>query len=184
MNGNRIITDDFSNPDAQARYQEHWPGEPAVFAQYEEGQQCGGCAFFAPFNADYGLCCNKASRHVLETVFEHFTCPAIVSQGWGAHSFHEPLWHCATCGGFGESVCTKCPSDPAASPLCWRDGCREPLDSPVHMDLGASPAEHQFVVRPGLVLAREITQPPQCACGIALQLHARGRTCPDTSAGA
>lgn len=88
MNSNRIVTDRFSNPESQKMYQEHWSEEPETYTGlYQEGYQCGGCAFFAPFNPDWGLCCHPDSRHHLETVFEHFTCPAHVNEGWGAHSF-------------------------------------------------------------------------------------------------
>jgi hypothetical protein len=86
-NQNTIETTTWSNPDSRALYEHEWPDEPSVRQQYLDGQQCGGCSFYAPFNADYGLCCNEASRHSLETVFEHFTCPAFMSEGWGAHSF-------------------------------------------------------------------------------------------------
>ena len=88
MNQNHIITDRWSNPDSERLYQLGWPDEPSLKEQYEEGQQCGGCSFYAPFNADYGLCCHAASRHLTETVFEHFTCASFVNEGWGAHSFH------------------------------------------------------------------------------------------------
>ncbi len=89
MNENHVVTDKFSNPESERRYRANWPEEPALFAQYEEGGQCGGCAFFAPFSGDWGLCCNPSSRHLTETVFEHFTCAALVNEGWGSHSFVE-----------------------------------------------------------------------------------------------
>jgi hypothetical protein len=88
MNTNRIVTDRFSNPESEKLYREHWPDEPQTYTDlYEEGQQCGGCSFFAKFNSDWGLCCHPESRHHLETVFEHFTCPRYVHEGWGSHSF-------------------------------------------------------------------------------------------------
>lgn len=96
MNQNRITTTDFSNPESKALYHQDWHGEDGSRPQHERGQQqCGECAFFAPFNEDYGLCCNNASRHMTETVFEHFTCPACVSEGWGPHSFsHDNEFRC------------------------------------------------------------------------------------------
>ena len=88
MNANRIMTDRFSNPQSEQMYREHWPEEPTLYTDhYAQGKQCGGCAFFAPFNADWGLCCHADSRHHLETVFEHFTCPHYVDEGWESHSF-------------------------------------------------------------------------------------------------
>ena len=86
MNKNAIITGTWSNDESKRLYELHWPDEPVVKQQYEEGQQCGGCAFFAPFNFDWGLCCHSQSRHFSETVFEHFTCPSVVNEGWDAHS--------------------------------------------------------------------------------------------------
>ncbi|HYK02245.1 MAG TPA: hypothetical protein VE974_10845 [Thermoanaerobaculia bacterium] len=86
-NQNAIITDTWSNPDSEALYRNEWPDEPAIRAQKLEGDQCGGCSYFAPFNLDFGLCCHPASRHFSETVFEHFTCPVLLAEGWGAHSF-------------------------------------------------------------------------------------------------
>ena len=192
-NTNRITTGAFSNPQSEALYRDHWPSEPEVYAQYRDGQQCGGCAFFAPFNADYGLCCNAASRHVLETVFEHFTCPALVSQGWGAHSFHQPLRNCVHCGGFGDTICEHCAGEPLRVPQttradepepefeCARPDCGMPLDHPVHMDLSASPGEHAFIVAPNVRLPSTVTEPPTCPqCGITLRRHARGRECPSS----
>lgn len=85
---NTIRTDGFSNPVTEQMYRDGWPQEPRLLHLIrEEGRQCGGCSFFAPFNADYGLCCNAESRHHLETVFEHHGCGAYVGEGWGAHSF-------------------------------------------------------------------------------------------------
>lgn len=99
MSRNVIATDSFSNPDSERLYESQWPDEPRVREQYENGQQCGGCSFFGKFNFDYGLCCNPKSRHHLETVFEHFTCPSYVHEGWGPHSFaEEEEFHCR-CGG-------------------------------------------------------------------------------------
>ncbi|RYZ63562.1 MAG: hypothetical protein EOP09_17460 [Proteobacteria bacterium] len=87
--------DGFSNPDTQMFYAEDWPGEPHLQLQSEEGGQCGGCSFFAPFNEDWGLCCSHASRHHLETVSEHFTCPSLAREGWGPHSFsNDPGYFC------------------------------------------------------------------------------------------
>lgn len=90
MNTNRIVTDRFSNPESEKLYREHWPDEPSTYTElYEQGKQCGGCSFFAPFNSDWGLCCRSESRHHLETVFEHFTCPQYIHEGWGPHSFMD-----------------------------------------------------------------------------------------------
>ena len=86
-NENHVITDRFSNARSERLFRDHWPNQPAILAQYEEGSQCGGCAYFAPFNADWGLCCNAGSLFVLETVFEHYTCATFVNEGWGPHSF-------------------------------------------------------------------------------------------------
>lgn len=86
-NRNVIVTVGFSNSESEKRYRNQWPGEPELYAQYHGGDQCGGCTFFAPFNEDYGLCCNERSRHFTETVFEHFTCANSDQEGWGAHSF-------------------------------------------------------------------------------------------------
>lgn len=101
MNRNTIITDHWSNPDTRKLLDANWPAEPGCQKQHENGDQCGGCSFYVPFNADYGLCAHPKSRHQLETVFEHFTCPAYVQEGWGPHSFTEDKsFHCR-CGGEG-----------------------------------------------------------------------------------
>jgi hypothetical protein len=84
---NSITTDGWSNPESARLYQEQWPDEPDCRGRYARGGQCGGCSFFAPLNSDWGLCLNPASRHRLETVFEHFTCPSHVPEGWGPRSF-------------------------------------------------------------------------------------------------
>lgn len=100
-NQNSIVTKTWSNPASAELYVLKWPNEPNVREQCEQGNQCGGCSFFAPFNEDWGLCTHAASRHHLETVFEHFTCPAFVNEGWGPHSFStDSEFHCR-CGGHG-----------------------------------------------------------------------------------
>jgi len=89
MNRNQIITNEFSNNDSEKLYYSGWKGKPLIRKKYEEGEQCGACRFFAPFNADYGLCCFKESEHFLETVFEHFTCKDIIMGSWSSHSFSK-----------------------------------------------------------------------------------------------
>jgi len=96
---NRITTDAFTDPDAEQAYRAGWPDDPDLADQHFQGDQCGGCSFFAPFNGDYGLCCDTESRHHLETVFEHFTCPGFVGEGWGPHSFSTDLEDHCRCGG-------------------------------------------------------------------------------------
>ncbi|QDV35712.1 hypothetical protein [Tautonia plasticadhaerens] len=95
MNRNMIVTGGWSNDEARTLYEAGWPGEPEVRRRYKAGEQCGGCSYYAKFNSDWGLCCHPASRHRLETVFEHFTCPVQVNEGWGPHSFSDDLdFHC------------------------------------------------------------------------------------------
>lgn len=94
-NRNVIVTREFSNADSERMYKSGWPDEPATRALYDDGLQCGGCSFYAKFDPDWGLCAHAASRHHLETVFEHFTCPAHVNEGWGPHSFTPDAdFHC------------------------------------------------------------------------------------------
>ena len=99
MNRNHIIIHGWSNEASRQLYENEWPDEPQVAQCKEDGDQCGGCSFFAKLNADWGLCCHEASRHHLETVFEHFSCPSFLREGWGPHSFtiHREF-HCH-CGG-------------------------------------------------------------------------------------
>ena len=87
VNTNTVVRDSWSSVASRQRYLDAWPDEPDIRTRYETGEQCGGCAFFAPFNCDWGLCCHPASRHVTETVFEHFTCSQYEHEGWGPHSF-------------------------------------------------------------------------------------------------
>src|SRR5262245_30891177 len=89
MNRNFIVQGGWSDDDSRLRYESRWAGEPHVLRRYEDGEQCGGCSFYAKFDPDWGLCCHPRSRHHLETVFEHFTCPVQVNEGWGPHSFTE-----------------------------------------------------------------------------------------------
>jgi hypothetical protein len=98
-NQNKIYDRGFSNPESARLYQDQWPGEPALKKAYEAGDQCDGCAFYARFNSDWGLCCFYRSRHYLETVFEHFTCGSFVREGNGPHSFTEDRQHHCRCGG-------------------------------------------------------------------------------------
>jgi len=99
LNINNICRSKFSNDSSRLLYENEWPNEPHVARFCVEGNQCGGCSFFAPFDTDWGLCCHKASRHYLETVFEHFSCPSVVRECWGPHSFDvDKEWHCR-CGG-------------------------------------------------------------------------------------
>ena len=99
LNLNNICTSKFSNDSSRLLYENEWPSEPQVAQFYNNGLQCGGCSFYAQFDGDWGLCCYKASRHCLETVFEHFTCPSFVNECWGPHSFSvDKEWHCR-CGG-------------------------------------------------------------------------------------
>jgi hypothetical protein len=90
MNDNKIITNRFSNPEAEKLYMSAFENDPELYKQYAiDTLQCGGCAFFAPFNSDWGLCCHDESPHHLETVFEHFTCRKQVNEGWESHSFMD-----------------------------------------------------------------------------------------------
>ena len=94
-NDNRVHADSFSNLASYEMYMQDWPNDRKSHRLYHRGFQCGGCSFFAVFNADWGLCCHQKSRHFTETVFEHFTCPAHVAEGWGPHSFTEDKrFHC------------------------------------------------------------------------------------------
>jgi hypothetical protein len=100
-NRNQIIVNNWSNPASQSLYMSGWTNAPLYKEKYENGQQCGGCSFYAEFNADWGLCAHEKSPHYLETVFEHFTCPEMVNEGWGPHGFTTfPEFHCR-CGGAG-----------------------------------------------------------------------------------
>jgi hypothetical protein len=99
MNKNSIITESWSNPKSEELYRGDFSDNPEAASLYHEGSQCGGCSFFAPFNADFGLCCNPTSPHNLETVFEHFTCTKYESEGWGPHSFTDNKAHHCRCGG-------------------------------------------------------------------------------------
>ena len=90
-NRNTIATTSFSSAASEQMYKADWPDDPFSRELHYEGIQCGGCSFFAKFNSDWGLCAYAKSRHHLETVFEHFTCPAHVNEGWGPHSFTDDL---------------------------------------------------------------------------------------------
>ncbi len=92
VNTNRITTDGFSNKESERLHAQRWEGD---IDEDIINLQCGGCSFYAEFNSDYGLCCNPNSRHLTETVFEHFTCSSYVEEGWGPHSFTaDSNYHC------------------------------------------------------------------------------------------
>jgi len=48
------------------------------YEMYEQGNQCGGCAFYIALTSDlgfdWGVCANSKSPHDGMAVFEHFTC--------------------------------------------------------------------------------------------------------------
>lgn len=96
---NQIVTNTWSSETTRGLYESKWPDDPSLRTQHEEGRQCGACSYFAPFNPDWGLCCHQSSRHHLETVFEHFTCPELVNEGWGPHSFTADREFQCRCGG-------------------------------------------------------------------------------------
>jgi hypothetical protein len=106
MNKNQITTEGFSNPDSAKPYRDGWPDDPTLSHQHYLGEQCGDCSFFAQFNSDWGLCCNGASPHHLETVFEHFTCHKYIHEGWGPHSFSASKEDHCKCGGGSFSEAT------------------------------------------------------------------------------
>lgn len=83
VNKNNIITKGFSN-----QVTAHLCRELCRKRGWIENQ-CGGCSYYAEFNADWGLCCNPKARFYLETVFEHFGCDKTVIEGWGPHSFQD-----------------------------------------------------------------------------------------------
>jgi hypothetical protein len=87
MNANKVVTDGFSNPDSEFEFQNGYPSDSKARELAAESYQCGGCSYFAPLNADYGMCCNSKSPCHLETVFEHFTCSEIDIESWAYHSF-------------------------------------------------------------------------------------------------
>lgn len=107
MNKNLLITDNWSNPESEDRYLSNWKGEPEIQTRREAGEECRKCSFWAKFDEEWGLCCHPKSRHSLETVFERFTCPSYVDEGFGPHSFTaNPARHCV-CGGRGEKYLNR-----------------------------------------------------------------------------
>jgi hypothetical protein len=101
MNTNRITVHGFSNRVTEELYDRGWPGEPELKQKADQGDQCGACSFFASLDDDYGVCCHPKSRHHLERVFEHFTCPTYEQEGWGPHSFTTVKDRHCRCNGEG-----------------------------------------------------------------------------------
>lgn len=87
VNKNHIVTRGFSNQATAHLYRELCRKDGWI------ENQCGGCSYYAEFNADWGLCCNPNARFHLETVFEHFGCEKTVPEGWEAHSFQDKPCH-------------------------------------------------------------------------------------------
>jgi len=101
MNTNLVVTDNWSNPESEDLYNERWPDESSMLVKQEKGEECRTCSFWARLDPEWGLCANPKSRHRLETVFEHFTCPSYVEEGLGPHSFTENSEAHCRCGGRG-----------------------------------------------------------------------------------
>jgi len=97
MNQNIVKRFGFSSESTAALFESNFANDPLARQMYKSGRQCGGCSFYAPFNSDYGLCCNPDSRYLTETVFEHFTCRKLVEEGWNAHSFSADCAHHGKC---------------------------------------------------------------------------------------
>lgn len=91
MNRNQIVTDGWSNEDSELRFRGNWPGEPDVRRRHREGQWCGGCPFYVPFNGRWGLCTNQQSRHHLETVLCQFTCEQYAGEAATAAEAELPI---------------------------------------------------------------------------------------------
>jgi hypothetical protein len=99
MNTNSVVTTGWSNFETKQLFASRWPDEPALLRQYKNRYRCGSCSFFGKLPSHWGLCCHPKSRHHLETVFEHFTCPLFCREHWGPHSFTNDVEYHCRCGG-------------------------------------------------------------------------------------
>lgn len=75
------------------------------YEMYENGKQCGGCAFYleveSDLGMDWGVCGNAKSEFDGRAVFEHFTCLE--------HEMRPDKGEeCSNCFGTGEVLCTPC----------------------------------------------------------------------------
>ena len=75
------------------------------YKMYEEGKQCGGCAFYIALESDLGMdwgcCANAKSPFDNRAVFEHHTCMEHTARP-------EKGEECLKCFGTGQNLCEEC----------------------------------------------------------------------------
>src|ERR1044071_2135309 len=63
----------------QRCFREPLPHDSGLFERYEEGEQCGGCAYFAPFKADSGYVATSDHGIIWKRCLST-TCPVYVNE--------------------------------------------------------------------------------------------------------